>query len=268
MTAPSSRAAYWNSVADTWALHRPHRLWRRFSDELHARLLSTWLPSAPVGRVLKTDAFDEANGDLGRHLLLATDRRKLVTLDVSTAALRLARDRHARLAPVGGDVRALPIQSASFDLVVSTSTLDHLETVEEIGDALAELHRVLRPGGRLILTLDNRDNPIVWLRSVLPQGWLRALRIVPYQTGANCGKSRLREMAVAAGLVPIHVGGLMHCPRLLCVALAAFLDGERAGDAFIRGLLTLEQLDRWPTRFLTGYFVALVAERPRADVHS
>ncbi len=198
MTTRIARAAYWNTIADAWAMDRPHRLWRHFSDELHAGLLAAWLPAGRVNRVLKTDAFDEANGNLARHLSQATTRGTVVTLDLSTSALQVARRRHARLLPLGGDVRAVPIQSESFDVVVSTSTLDHLDRVDEIGQALGELHRVLRPGGRLILTLDNRTNPVVALRSVVPQRWLRAVGLIPYRPGRIAGRgtwcgSRLRR---------------------------------------------------------------------------
>ena len=112
----------------------------------------------------------------------------------------------------------------TFDVIVSTSTLDHLPTLADVGKSLGELRRVLRPGGRLLLTIDNRRNPVIWLRSVLPHRWLRRARIVPYETGANCGPARLFELAVAAGLEPLAVGSLMHCPRLPFIVLCRVLD--------------------------------------------
>jgi SAM-dependent methyltransferase len=50
------------------------------------------------------------------------------------------------------DGRALPFDEASFDRAVSVSVLEH---IEEPGDeqALRELGRVVRPGGRIVLTL-------------------------------------------------------------------------------------------------------------------
>lgn len=46
----------------------------------------------------------------------------------------------------------------TFDLVVSTSTLDHFTCREDLVTSLEEISRVLRPGGLLILTLDNPLN--------------------------------------------------------------------------------------------------------------
>ena len=50
--------------------------------------------------------------------------------------------RHRGLRPVGADVCRLPFADQSFDLVLSNSTLDHLESLSELAGALAELRRV------------------------------------------------------------------------------------------------------------------------------
>ena len=257
-----SQPEYWDAVARDWASTGRQRLWRRYSDELHRLLVARWLPAGPLAHILKTDAFDEATSDLGLRVASAGTA---VSLDVSVATLQMARRRHTGLLPLAGNVRSLPLKNGAFDLIVSTSTLDHMERVDDIQAALAELCRVLKPGGRLILTLDNRRNPIVALRSALPHGLLRALRVVPYQTGANCGPTRLAEMVTRAGFQILSVGSLMHTPRLPSVLLCNVCDRLGATDAgrrLVSAMLRLERLDRAPTRFLTGYFVVVIAARP------
>jgi SAM-dependent methyltransferase len=237
-------------------------LWRRYSDELHRLLVARWLPPGPLAHILKTDAFDEATSDLGLRVATAGTA---ISLDVSVATLQMARRRHTGLLPLAGNVRSLPLKSAVFDLIVSTSTLDHMESVDDIQVALAELFRVLTPGGRMILTLDNRRNPIVALRSALPQRLLRALRVVPYQTGANCGPGRLADMVTSAGFEILSIASLMHTPRLPSVLLCNTCDrlgASRVGRRLVSTMLRLERLDGAPTRFLTGYFVVVIATRP------
>jgi SAM-dependent methyltransferase len=260
----SKPAAYWDGVAQDWAASRPQRLWRSYSDLLHARLLAKWVPQQKIERILKTDAFDEATGATGLHPQLASVARTVVSIDISLETLRQARSRQAALRAVGADACRLPFDDGAFGLVFSNSTLDHMDSLDDVAMALAELHRVLRPGGQLVLTLDNLRNPVVALRNAVPRGLLARLRLVPYHVGATCGPLRLKRLVCQAGFDPQHVGAMMHCPRLPAVLVANALDriaAAPAKNAFVRFLLAWERLERWPTRHLTGYFVTVVAFR-------
>jgi SAM-dependent methyltransferase len=76
-------------------------------------------------------------------------------------ALAAARTRSPGAAPVeisAGSVAALPLPDASVDVAVSTQVFEY---VEDVPGALADVHRVLRPGGRLLL-LDTDWDSIVW----------------------------------------------------------------------------------------------------------
>jgi arsenite methyltransferase len=84
-------------------------------------------------------------------------------VDPSESMLAVARRREvsAGAAPIGwsaGDALSLPFDDGAFDAVVSTQVFEY---VDDIGAALAEAHRVLRPGGRL-LVLDTDWDSIVW----------------------------------------------------------------------------------------------------------
>ena len=58
-----------------------------------------------------------------------------------------------------GNAHVLPFADASFDVVYGCSILHHLE----VGVALREVRRVLRPGGRLVFSEPNLVNPQVLL---------------------------------------------------------------------------------------------------------
>jgi arsenite methyltransferase len=84
-------------------------------------------------------------------------------IDISDSMLALARGRTVPTgsAPVEyrhGGVDAVPYPDGSFDVVVSTQVLEY---VTDIPAALAEVSRVLRPGGRLLI-LDTDWDSIVW----------------------------------------------------------------------------------------------------------
>ena len=83
-------------------------------------------------------------------------------IDISDSMLALARARMPTdQAPVElrhGEAVRIPYPDASFDVAVSTQVLEY---VADIATALSEIHRVLRPGGR-VLILDTDWDSIVW----------------------------------------------------------------------------------------------------------
>lgn len=76
---------------------------------------------------------------------------KYLGVDISESALAVARERGLDVEQIG-DAAELPLADASFDCVVCTEVLEHLFEPQV---ALAEIHRVLRPEGRLIITVPN-----------------------------------------------------------------------------------------------------------------
>ncbi len=78
---------------------------------------------------------------------------------------------NARVAGVEGrldvetaDIRALPFTDASYDAAVSAFVIDHLNR-EGVTKSLAEVARVLRPGGEFLLIVLNVDT---WVRVAYP----------------------------------------------------------------------------------------------------
>ena len=240
------------------------RLWRAHSDAINGALVERWLEPSSRARILKTDLFDEAMG-VGLAPLLAARARRIIAIDIAPSVLRAAAMRYPDLDVVAADVRSLPFADASFDAVVSNSTLDHFGAREEIRASLSGIHRILRSGGRLVLTMDNLRHPGVALRNAIPAGLLRRTGLVPYPVGATLGPRGLARMVRASGFGVLQVDALLHCPRALAVRRARIL--ERDGDAasrrrFLERLGRWEKLSRFPLRFLTGHYVAILAQKP------
>ena len=149
-------------------------------------------------------------------------------------------------------MRRLPYEGCAFDAVLSNSTLDHFHSLADVADALRELHRVLAPGGVLLLTLDNLANPLVALRNALPFEWLERIRLVPHYVGATCGPRGLQRLLRQVGFDVDRIGALMHVPRVAALAGAAVVPKR----PLLRFLLGCERLGRLPTRYVTGQFVA------------
>ena len=251
---PARENGYWDRVAAVWQASPRQTLWRRHSDAVNIRLFD---------RLLKTDLFDEAFGE-GLYPLLASRAKEVIGLDLAAQALSAAGARHPRLRAVNGDVRRLPFASDHFDIVVSNSTLDHFTDLDDIARSIRELHRVLKNGGYLLITLDNPANPLIGLRNSLPFSLWSRLGLVPYFVGATLGPRPLSRLLRETGFETVDVQTVLHCPRVLAVAVAGLLakvGGTAAQRRYLRLLSAFERLAALPTRFVTGNFVAVKARK-------
>jgi malonyl-CoA O-methyltransferase len=75
----------------------------------------------------------------------------MVAFDLAEAMLRYA---PRALAPCGGSMTALPFRTGAFDCVYATESLEHAVDIEA---AVAEMCRVLKPGGRLVIIDKNAE---------------------------------------------------------------------------------------------------------------
>jgi len=65
---------------------------------------------------------------------------------------------------------------------------------------------------------------------------------------------------VELGFEVLEMIAVLHCPRVLAVNLARILEKRTScatQQRFLRQLMSFERLARWPTRFLTGYSLAV-----------
>lgn len=118
--------------------------WFRGRRRLVGRILRD-LGVPPGARVLDVGSGTGTN----LRLLSELGFSRVVGLDRSEASPRFCRDK--RLGEVErGDLCALPFAEGSFDLVLATDVLEHVDAEDR---ALAEIRRVLCPGGLLLATV-------------------------------------------------------------------------------------------------------------------
>lgn len=105
-----------------------------------------------LGFVELGDVLDLGSGDGVVAELIAARARSVTCLDLSPAVVEAGRKRLGATPGVRfvqGDMHALPFDAGAFDDILALSALPYAERPL---DVLAELGRVLRPGGRLVLT--------------------------------------------------------------------------------------------------------------------
>jgi SAM-dependent methyltransferase len=253
VNAQDASAILWDAEwARAWKAH-PENVWFTYEAEVYLDQLG---PLDPAARALKTDAFDEA---CGRGQLSAGLGDDVVLVDVAPKILAHATRTRAEAVPCVADVRCLPFRTGSFDLILSTSTLDHFEAGGEIDAALAELRRILGDRGRLLLTLDNPRNPILRVRHLVHAVTGKVAGLIPFRMGQTLSRRALVDALERAGFAVSESGYLVHAPRLF--ALWAGEWAARRHDATNARRLdwlfrAVERHARHvPTRRWTGHFV-------------
>ena len=140
----------------------------------------------PGGRVLDVGC---GTGALAAHV--ASDGYNVVGVDASPGMLRQARQRG--LAGVyAAFATALPFPDGAFSLAYTVATLHHLETPERVAATIAEMARVVRSGGHVLLWDHNPLNPY----------WPIIMSRVPQDSGDE------RLVSLGEILADVQVAGL------------------------------------------------------------
>jgi len=147
----------------------------------------------------------------------ACHARRWVALDINPEVLDRARGLlaadlapalMARLAFLAGDAARLPLAEASFDVVLSFSTIDHIPDPVARRRAIDEMCRVVRPGGYLVLTLPNRYSATAWhiwrgrRRGDLPYGF--AACFSPLAVRRQLRRNQMEVLAFASSFFNPH----------------------------------------------------------------
>lgn len=203
---------YFEAIAGDWERIRRSYFDDRIASLAIAKLLAPGLVVADVGCGTGTLSFE-----------LARVAERVIGVDLSRAMIshanRLARERGiANVEFRRGDAEALPLRSRSVDAAFCVMVLHFLPNPAR---AVAELFRITRPGGAVIL-LDLVPHDQAWMRAEMAhrwlgfdratvEGWLRGCGAVAVEyelSGAYAGKKAERngkrpvEIFVARGWVP------------------------------------------------------------------
>jgi SAM-dependent methyltransferase len=262
---------YWNHVVPKSGDNDREDLWRAYLRDVYRTLGTRWREGGRTGRTLKTDLYDEAISAHDLFSLFAGESACMVGTDVSLQTAQTARRRLRQTGKTQGciavsDARKQSFRDQVFDEILSNSTLDHFSHRNELLASLEELYRILKPGGILIITLDNPWNPVVRLRNCLPYRFLKRLGIIPYYMGATLSRFELMGALESAGFNVAASTAIIHSPRILAIwagSIIGRIKREWIKACFVSLLRAIEIIERLPTKDLTGYFVAVKAVKPR-----
>lgn len=109
----------------------------------------------PILRPTEQTMLDVGGGFGQSFVAMAAQDRRCVCLDVDLEILRYGMENYGWIQYVQSRAESLPFPDHSFDLVFSRVALPYTN----IPKALLEIKRVLKPGGRVWMTLHNKNRP-------------------------------------------------------------------------------------------------------------
>ncbi len=143
----------------------------------------------------------------------------VVGIDLAKFAVAVCRERRGLAATAVASITELPFPDASFDLAVSMDVISDAGTGDD-ARALAELARVLRPGGRLCLNLP-------------AYRWLAGEHDLAVETKRRYTRREVRALLRAAGFAPerLTYWNAALLPAVAAARALSRLRGRGAGEA-------------------------------------
>ena len=174
--------------------------------------------------------------------LLSELAESVVASDVQAAFLENAeglRNEYPNLELIADDITATELPEASFDLILCSEVIEH---IPDSRAALASMHRLLRPGGRLVLSTPQRYSPLELAARVATRpGIVELVRLIYREPILELGHVNLLTRRQAEGQLAAagfqieqrHLSGL-YLPLLAEFGGQLALRLERALEARLR----------------------------------
>jgi len=189
----------------------------------------------------------EAGCGTGQTLALLSERHESTGLDISRAALNIARNNCKN--PVLGSIFTIPFRDNTFDLVYNSGVIEHFEDPTNIA-AIQEMARVTRPSGRVVIIVPN--SLCLWYRA----GKTVAVLMKNFEFGyeEDYSPGRLKTAAARAGLIVEKTFGLQALPPL------ATNDREVLPVRLRKIIGRIEKA--FPKKHYYAYTVGIIARKP------
>ncbi len=259
-TPNSSYRSFWDGTGESFpAFHGAPST--KYYFECERTLFESFFPGMEGKKIFKSDLWDEAKNT--RILKWAADRgAEVYGLDISYPIVKDTQDLFRRSSLKCGiivsDLRQIAFDDESFDYIYSMGTIEHFK---EYRQALGEIYRVLKKGGRAIIGVPNKWDP--FLRPVMVT-FLNWLNLYGYGYEKSFSMRRLERMLQDVGFEILERSGILFMPgSLRMLDLFVHVNWPKASfimAPFIRPFAFLYK--SFPSLRRHGYLIASVVQKP------
>lgn len=174
----SSAKEYYKEQSYTWQSNR---------DELFENALRILFNSAidALGPLDSNQVILDIGCGSGDFLDYYTKNARYIGIDISPENIAEAQKKHPNAQFLVGDATQLSLEDHSIDAIVCIETIEHL-TIDEIRTLLKEMKRLLKSGGRVVVTTPN----LFYIWGVIPWSFFpvrRRLSIAKFLKGLKHG---------------------------------------------------------------------------------
>jgi SAM-dependent methyltransferase len=201
--------AFWDDVGESFPSLKGAAS-TTYYFECERLLCEAFFPDLRGKSLFKTDLWDEAkNTEILRWATTQGARPFGIDIAFATAREACQLDWPRRPGFALADVRQLPFDENSFDLIYSMGTIEHFP---DYPVAVAELFRVLKPGGTAIIGVPNKLDP--FLRPVMVS-LMNSLGLYGYGMEKSFTPAELRTLLEMAGFEVTGLSGILFMPGWL-----------------------------------------------------
>ena len=203
-----------------------------YDESLPAHVVDHYLQKRTAFVLAHCPRGDGLDVGCGTGLLaerLAGAGYQMVGVDPSEGMLKILEERTQLVRAVHASGTSLPFDDDSFELVITVAVMHHIADAGDVRQTLAEMVRIVKPSGRVVVWDHNPRNPY----------WGPLMARVPQDTGEErlIGEAEIVTGLRAAGgriVLSTHLGAVPDFTPPRAIRLAAALERAFEGTPGLR----------------------------------
>lgn len=210
--------------------------------------------------ILKTDSFEESFGSDGILQFFLDRPAKTISLDISPKILNFSKQKlkNRDFLAVATNICEMPFKEATVSLIFSSSTYGYLKNIKR---GLEEVHRILKPDGILLISLNNRSNILFRILTKI----YYFLGFIPFPVSSFYSQKEVKKLLEEAGFTIMYQEPVVHIPPFLN-SLIYFLDrskkfGAQRLSKAIMAVLSWYSNSKLKVKIFTGWYILFKAKK-------